>query len=103
MMGVLPNRCVIRPLIAVTPHIRAIVAECEPAADAVRERRGEIADFLHASAVLRRANRRRQRLARERDALLQRLGRLAKTDHLTGLLNRLVFDSDYARALSEDR
>ncbi|MFM0229854.1 diguanylate cyclase [Paraburkholderia sediminicola] len=102
-MGVLLNRCVIRPLLAVTAHIRAIVEECEPAADAARERRGEIADLLHASAVLRRANRRRQRLERERDALLQRLGRLAETDHLTGLLNRRVFDSDCARALSEDR
>lgn len=100
--GVFLNRFVIQPLVAVTAHIRAIVAKCEPA-NPVRRTRGEIADLLHASAVLRRANRRRLRLEREREELLHQLSRLADTDHLTGLLNRRAFNADGLRALTAGR
>ncbi|WP_090689976.1 GGDEF domain-containing protein [Paraburkholderia phenazinium] len=100
--GVLVHRCLVRPLAAVTAHLRAIVAESGPGGAAVAPR-SEIGDLLHASAALRQANRRRRRLERERDALLQRLGRMADTDHLTGLLNRRVFDADGARALADGK
>ncbi len=100
--GVLLNRSVIRPLVAVTAHIRTVAAKCEPI-DPQRRTGGEIAELLHASEVLRQANHRRQRLERERDKLLQRLRKLANTDHLTGLLNRRVFHADGVSALKAGR